>query len=169
MKSGLGTSSYKIPGTDVVVGAIVAVDAGGDVVDPQSGKVVAGVRAENGKTYRNTMKAIMNGERVAAGLGTNTTIGAVATNAAFTRTEMTKIAQMALDAFPRAINPVDTTYDGGTVFPLSTRESKTTCDAAAIGAIAATVMARAMIRAVMQAAGLPKLDLPAYRDYAGKA
>ena len=168
MKSGLGTASHKVPGTDIVVGAIVAVNAVGDVVNPHTGKVVAGARSEDGKGYRDSMKAIMDGYRVVVQNGANTTIGAVATNAPFTKTQMTKIAQMSHDGFARAINPVHTMGDGDTIFAMSTGESSTKCDVTAIGAIAATVMARAIVRAAMMANSLPDLGLPAYKDYAGR-
>ena len=168
MKSGLGTASHKVPGTDIVVGALVAVNAVGDVVNPHTGKVVAGARSEDGKGYRDSMEAVMNGYRVVVQNAANTTIGVVATNAAFTKTQMTKIAQMAHDGYARAINPVHTMGDGDTIFSMSTGTAKEKADVTAIGAIAATVMARAIVRAAMQATSLPDLGLPAYRDYAGR-
>jgi L-aminopeptidase/D-esterase-like protein len=168
MKSGLGTASHKVPGTEIVVGALVAVNAVGDVVNPQSGKVVAGARSEDGKGYRDSMAAVMNGYRVVVQNAANTTIGVVATNATFTKTQMTKIAQMAHDGYARAINPVHTMGDGDTIFSMSTGTAKEKADVTAIGAIAAIVMARAIVRAAMQATSLPDLNLPAYRDYAGR-
>jgi L-aminopeptidase/D-esterase-like protein len=168
MKSGLGTSSVKIPGTDVVIGAIVAVNAAGDIVDPHSGKVVAGARSEDGKGYRDSMAAMMGGYRVVIQGGANTTIGVVATNAKFTKTQMSKIAQMAHDGYARAINPVHTMGDGDTIFSMSTGTSDAHADVSAIGAIAATVMSRAIVRAAMMATSVPGLGLVAYRDYAGR-
>jgi L-aminopeptidase/D-esterase-like protein len=168
MKSGLGTSSHKVPGTDIVVGAIVAVNAVGDVVDPHTGKVVAGARSEDGKGYRDSMAAMMGGYRVVVQPAANTTIGVVATNAKFTKTQMTKIAQMSHDGYARAINPVHTMGDGDTIFSMSTGTSNTQAELSAIGAIAATVMARAIVRAAMQATSVPELKLIAYRDYAGR-
>jgi L-aminopeptidase/D-esterase-like protein len=168
MKSGLGTASHKIPGTDIVVGAIVAVNAVGDVVNPQTGKIVAGARSEDGKGYRDSMAAMMGGYRVVVQPAANTTIGVVATNAKFTKTQMTKIAQMSHDGYARAINPVHTMGDGDTIFSMSTGTSNTEADLSAIGAIAATVMARAIVRAAMQATSVPELKLIAYRDYAGR-
>jgi L-aminopeptidase/D-esterase-like protein len=150
------------------VGALVAVNAVGDVVDPQTGKVVAGARSEDGKGYRNSMDAMMKGYRVVLQNSANTTIGVVATNASFTKVQMNKIAQMAHDGYARAINPVHTMSDGDTIFAMSTGQSKVHADVTAIGAIAATVMARAIVRAAMQATSLPDLGFPAYRDYAGR-
>ncbi|MCU1322465.1 MAG: peptidase [Acidobacteriaceae bacterium] len=168
MKSGLGTASVKIGNTGIVVGALVAVNAVGDVVSPQTGKVVAGARSEDGKGYRDSMAAMMNGYRVVVQNAANTTIGVVATNAKFTKTQMNKIAQMAHDGYARAINPVHTMGDGDTIFSMSTGEATATADVTAIGAIAATVMARAIVRAAMQATSVPELGLVAYRDYAGR-
>jgi L-aminopeptidase/D-esterase-like protein len=168
MKSGLGTASVKIADTGLVVGAVVAVNAVGDVVEPGTGKVVAGARSEDGKGYRDSMAAIMSGYRVVAQPGANTTIGVVATNAKFTKTQMQKIAQMTHDGYARAINPVHTMGDGDTIFALSTGTSEVTADLTAIGAIAATVMARAIVRAAMMANSIPDLGLIAYRDYAGR-
>jgi L-aminopeptidase/D-esterase-like protein len=166
MKSGLGTASVKVG--DIVVGAIVAVNAVGDVINPMTGKVVAGARSEDGKGYRNAMSQMMNGYRVTIQGGANTTIGCIATNAKFTKTQMCKIAQMAHDGYARAINPVHTMGDGDTIFSMSTGLSNTQADESAIGAIAATVMSRAIVRAAMMATSIPELGLVAYRDYAGR-
>lgn len=165
MKSGLGTASVKIAKTGIVVGAIVAVNAVGDVLDPQSGKIIAGARSEDHKTYRDSMAAMLNGYHVSLLPGANTTIGVVATNAKFTKTQMTKIAQMAHDGYARAINPVHTMADGDTIFAMSTGLLDVEADVSAIGAIAATVMARAIVRAVLQATSIPQLGLVACRDY----
>jgi L-aminopeptidase/D-esterase-like protein len=168
MKAGLGTASVRIASTGIVVGALVAVNSVGDVVNPQSGKIVAGARSEDGRGYRDTMAAILGGYRVMAEPAANTCIGVVATNAAFTKTQMTKIAQMAHDGYARAINPVHTMADGDTIFAISTGTSSVAADESGIGAIAATVMARAIVRAAMLATSLPAFNLPAYRDYAGR-
>ena len=168
MKSGLGTASVTIGDTGIVVGAMVAVNAVGDVVDPHTGKVVAGARSEDGKGYRDSMEAIMKGYRVVLQNSANTTIGIIATNAPFTKVQMNKIAQMAHDGYARAINPVHTMSDGDTIFAMSTGVAKVHADVTAIGAIAATVMSRAIVRAAMQATSLVELGFPAYRDYAGR-
>jgi L-aminopeptidase/D-esterase-like protein len=169
MKSGIGTASVKFGDSGIVVGAIVAVNAVGDVVNPETGKVVAGARTDDGKGFRNSMAQTMSGYRVAVRPGENTTIGVVATNAKFTKTQMTKIAQMAHDGYARAISPVHTMGDGDTIFAMSTGLAETQADVSAIGAIGAVVMARAIVRAVMQATSVPDLGLVAWRDYAGRA
>lgn len=167
MKGGLGTASAKVGDTGIVVGAVVAVNAVGDVVDPSTGKVVAGARNENGKGYRDAMAQIMKGYRVISTRGANTTIGCIATNAPFTKVEMNKIAQMAHDGYARAINPVHTMGDGDTIFAMSTGTlTGVKADITAIGAIAATVMARAIVRAVLSAKSIPELGLVSATDYA---
>jgi L-aminopeptidase/D-esterase-like protein len=166
MKGGLGTASYKGPGTEIVVGAIVAVNAVGDVYAPNSRQILAGARSEDGKGFRNTMQAIMQGHGVVKSGGANTTIGAIATNVPFNKAELKKIAGMAHDGFARTINPIHTMWDGDTIFALSTGKAKDVeADVTAIGAIAATVMADAVARAVVNADSLNDLNLPAYKDY----
>ncbi|MFD1199864.1 P1 family peptidase [Brucella gallinifaecis] len=166
MKGGLGTASHKVPGTDIVIGAIVAVNAVGDVYAPNSTQILAGARKEDNKGFRNSMDAIMQGRNVVKAAGANTTIGAIATNAPFNKAELKKIAGMAHDGFARTINPIHTMWDGDTIFALSTATAKNVeADVTAIGAISAIVMAQAVARAVIQAESLPDFNLPAHRDY----
>lgn len=164
MKGGLGTASHTIPGTGIVVGAVVAVNAVGDIYAPGSDRILAGARSVDGKGFRNSMDAILQGHGVLPSAGGNTTIGAIATNAPFTKAEVKKIAAMSHDGFARTINPVHTMWDGDTIFALSTgKEAGVKADVTAIGAIAATVMAHAVARAIIYAESLP--GLPAYKDY----
>lgn len=166
MKGGLGTASYKVPGTDIVIGAIVAVNAVGDVYAPNSQQILAGARNEDGKGFRNIMDSIMQGRNVVKSAGSNTTIGAIATNAPFNKAELKKIAGMAHDGFARTINPIHTMWDGDTIFALSTgKATGVEADITTIGAIAANVMAHAVARAVIKADSLPKLNLPAHKDF----
>ncbi|ADO42589.1 P1 family peptidase [Ketogulonicigenium vulgare] len=167
MKGGLGTASYTVPGTNIVVAAIVAVNAVGDVIDPRTGQIVAGALTEDRSAFRNTEQQILAGHNVITSSGQNTTIGAVVTNAPFTKTEMTKIAEMAHDGFARAISPIHTMSDGDTIFGLSTGKSDgVTASVTAIGTIGAVVMSHAIVRAVMAAESLTDPDIPAYRDIA---
>ncbi|HLK17515.1 MAG TPA: P1 family peptidase [Bryobacteraceae bacterium] len=162
MKSGLGTASIRIPKTGVVVAAIVAVNAVGDVVDPGTGRIVAGARTSDGNGFVDTMAQIRTGHGVEMPIGANTTIGVVATNVAFDKTQMTKIAQMAQDGLARTINPSHTLADGDTIFAVATGASSVRANHGAVGALAADVMARAVVRAVLSAHGLP--GLPSARD-----
>ncbi len=162
MKAGLGTASVKLGNTGIVVGAMVAVNAVGDVINPKTAKIVAGARDESGNGFRDTSAQMLKGFSVVPRAGANSTIGIVATNATLDKTQATKIAQMAHDGYARAINPVHTIFDGDTIFALATGTVSTKVDHSVIGAIAAEVMAQAIVRAAINAEGLP--DLPAYRD-----
>lgn len=164
MKGGLGTASIRIPNSEIVVAALVAVNAVGDVRDPRTGAIVAGARTADGKGFRDSMAQIRAGYHVAA-LGQrpmNSTIGVVATNATLTKVQASKIAQMAHDGYARSINPVHTMYDGDTIFALGTGTNPAIGDTTAIGALAADAMAQAVVRAVKQATSIP--GYPAYRD-----
>jgi len=154
-KGGLGTASQKI-GNGIVVGAIVAVNAFGDVVDPTTSQIIAGTRKPGSGGFANCIQQMKSWDRQQPALGiTNTTIGVVATNAYLTKAQATKVAQMAHDGLAMAIRPVHTMSDGDTVFALATGDpSKDAGDVTVIGSIAAEVMARAVVRAVRQATGL---------------
>jgi L-aminopeptidase/D-esterase-like protein len=165
MKGGIGTASLHVGNTGIVVAAIVAVNAVGDIVNPQTGKIIAGARKPDGSGFMETMARIRGGYRVEAG-GSNTTIGVVATNVAFDKAQMTKIAQMAHDGLARTVYPVHTPGDGDTIFAAATGAISKKADHGAIGALAADVMAQAVLRAVMSARGLA--GLPSYSDLAGR-
>jgi L-aminopeptidase/D-esterase-like protein len=164
MKGGIGTASVKIGETGLVVGAIVAVNAVGDVFDYKTGKIVAGARAPEGNGFLNSMAQILSGGRAKTRSGENSTIGVVATNAPLNKDQATKIAQMAQDGLARTINPVHTPFDGDTIFAASTGTSHVQADLTTIGSIAAEVVARAINRAVLAATGIA--GYPAARDLA---
>ena len=153
MKGGVGSAAITLP-SGLVVAAIVAINAVGDVIDPQTGQVVAGVRAEDGKSLSDARKLLRSGDvgrRPEPRAGENTTIGLVATNARLTKTEVNRVAVMADDGFARAINPSHTTGDGDTVFALATGRWEGEASPAIIGALAAEAMAEAIVRAVSKA------------------
>ena len=157
MKSGIGTSSIKLE-SGVTIGAIVAVNAVGDVFDPSIGKPIAGARTKDGKSLVNSMAAILKGEPLPPLLaGTATTIGVVATDAVLTKAQAAKVAQMAHDGLARAINPVHTAADGDTIFALATGKSSKPGNVTLVGALAAEAMSRAIVRAVRAARGIAGL------------
>jgi L-aminopeptidase/D-esterase-like protein len=166
MKSGLGSASVHVGDTGIVVAAIVAVNAVGDVVDPKLGKIIAGARKPDGSGFLDTMQQWREGRGPAPASGANTTIGVVATNAAFDKAQATKIAQMAHDGLARTINPTHTPWDGDTIFAVATGAVEARANHGTIGAIAADVMSQAVLRAVMNAHGLP--GLPSYSDLKGR-
>ena len=154
MKGGLGSASVRVG--PLVVAALVAVNAVGDVIDPETGRILAGVRGAGGRGFADTMKVLKERGMPARrpGEGENTTLGAIATNAEFDKAALTKIAQMAHDGLARTIRPVHMPADGDTLFALST-ESIGGQDLGLVGALAAHVTARAVVRAVLQADALP--------------
>jgi L-aminopeptidase/D-esterase-like protein len=162
MKGGLGTASAQVGDSGLVVGAIVAVNAIGDVVDRETGKILAGARTDDGAGYADTMAQLLAGATLHLRAGENSTIGIVATNAALNKVQATKVAQMAQDGLARTINPVHSMMDGDTVFAAATGTSSAAADLTTLGAIAAEVMAHAVNRAVLTATGIP--NYPAHRD-----
>jgi len=162
MKGGLGSASITLGG-GVVVGAVVAVNALGDVVDPSTSRTVAGARTPDGRGLRGAVEGLRAGELARVPLtGESTTIGVVATNATLTRTGATMVARMAHDGLARTIRPVHTPWDGDTVFALSTGGLDLHEPALVVGTLAAEAVAEAVVRAVRAATGLP--GLPAASD-----
>ena len=159
MKSGLGTASFK--SQELIIGAIVAVNCFGDVVDPESGEIIAGVLSEDKTEVVNTMSFLRNfPQKTKDNFPKNTTIGVIATNARLTKAGVTKVAIMAQDGYARTISPAHTMFDGDTIFCMATGEVE--AGANVVGAIAAAVMARAIIKAIKNTESLFKLK--SYKD-----
>ena len=165
MKGGVGSASMTVGG--ITIAALVAVNAVGDVIDPATGSVVAGARTADGKLL-GAMRAVREGDIPAPlAAGSATTLGIVATDARLSKSEASKVAQMAHDGLARSINPVHTQSDGDIVFALATGSAARTPNLTLLGALAADVLAEAVLRGVLAAHGiggdgLP--DLPAVRD-----
>lgn len=163
VKSGVGTASERV-GDDLVVGALVAVNAMGDVVDPSSGVILAGPRNDAGTTRfvstLDVMRQMASREDMAFGGADNTVIGVVASNARLDKEGANKVAQMAQDGVARAVRPAHTMVDGDTLFALAT--GSIAADVNLVGALAADVVARAIVRAVQSARSLG--GLPAVAD-----
>jgi L-aminopeptidase/D-esterase-like protein len=168
MKSGVGTSSMHAAG--LVVGAVVAVNAFGDVIDPKGGQILAGARSTRlgplqlgqegyfGDTLE-MMKTFIGRTVLNFATKANTVIGVVATNARLSKAETTKVAQMAQDGLARTIRPAHTMLDGDTIFALATGVKN--ADPSTVGAFAAEVLAQAIVRGVQNASpagGLPGLN-----------
>jgi len=160
MKSGVGSAALTIP-NGLTVAALVIVNAAGDVIDPGTGRIIAGVRTPDGRSFADARKLLRQGAISFTGAG-NTTLGVIATNATLTKTQATRVAQVAHDGYARAISPVHTTVDGDLIFTLATGARPGNVDVGVIGALAAEVMADAIARAALQATGLP--GIPAVRD-----
>lgn len=166
MKAGIGTASMDIGG-GVTVGALIAVNAFGDVIDPATNQIVAGARSlkkgpikiGDGDYFANTMdvmRGLVGRTIMDVAQRSNTVIGVVATNAKFNKEEATKVARMAMNGLARCIRPANTMLDGDTIFSLATGKKK--ADANIVGAFAADMVVEAVLAAVRHAdpaAGLP--------------
>lgn len=173
MKGGLGSASIRLeqgPSAGLVVAALVAVNAVGDVIDPATGQVVAGVRGPNDelldarKLLRSGLGRDRRASRREAENRENTTIAVVATNATLNQAEATRVAQMAHDGLARSIVPSHTPGDGDTVFAVATGVLEGPADVSRIGALAAEALADAVLNSVRHAESLPGVlavrDLP---------
>ena len=162
MKAGLGTASVDL-GEGLVVGAIVAVNAFGDVIDPQTGQIIAGARSLDGTGFADTlavMKSLVNKTGLEFAGSRDTVIGVVATNARLNKEEANKVAQMAHDGLARTVRPAHTMFDGDTLFALATGSIE--ADVNTVGAYAAEVVAEAIVRAIKTAEGVA--GLPAWQN-----
>ena len=161
MRGGIGSAAVTMP-NGLIVAALVAVNAYGDVIDPSTGAVVAGVRTEDGRALADARRLLRDSPPAAPGAAENTTLAVVATNARLTKPEAVRLAQMAHDGFARAISPAHTPSDGDTVFALATSARTERDDLLLVGALAADVTAEAILRAVRAATSVP--GVPAIRD-----
>jgi L-aminopeptidase/D-esterase-like protein len=167
MRGGIGSASASVG--DVVIGALVAVNALGDVRDPVTGRLVAGTRdAPSGRRLIDTRDAMRRGREVgrfgaprAAGPALqHTTIGVVATTARLTKPEASKLASLAMAGYERSLSPPHTAVDGDTLFALSVGDGRS--DLTRLGLAAAETVADAIVRAVRAATSLS--GLPAAQD-----
>ena len=166
MRGGIGSASVTVG--DVTVGALVACNALGDVVDPETAQVIAGARTVNGKRLLDTRQALLRGDSPQSILaGSNTTIGVIATNATLTKVQAHRLAVAAHDGLARAINPVHTMSDGDTLFTLATCRVPSP-GMLLLATMAAEATARATVRAVRAARSLQAhgLHLPCAADFA---
>lgn len=147
MKGGLGTYAMQVG--DLQVGAIVAVNALGDIVDPDdNNKIIAGMRDDNG--FMDIEKAMIeNYHDKTNKFSGNTTIGAIVTNGKFNKSEMNKIASMAHNGYGRTMRPAHSIYDGDTIFAMSAGDVE--ADLSVVGMLAAKVMEKAVINAIKNA------------------
>ena len=148
MKTGIG--SYAIQIGELQVGAIVVVNALGDIFDWKSGKQIAGMLSEDKKTLRNTVNFMKENTAVVENKFTgNTTLSVVITNAYFDKRELCKIAGMGHDGYARSIHPVHTSADGDSIYAVSIGDVR--ADQDLVGTLAAEVISEAIIRAVEHA------------------
>lgn len=148
MKTGIG--SYAVQIEDLKIGAVVAVNALGDIFDWKIGEQIAGLLTEDQNGFRSTEEVLQSSiEAVENRFVENTTLGIIITNAAFDKAALCKIAGMAHDGYARSIRPVHTSADGDSIYAVSVGEVK--ADRDVIGALAAEVISEAIKRAVQNA------------------
>ncbi len=162
VKGGIGTASERAD--DVTVGALVAVNCFGEVVDPDSGRILAGPRDEKGGFLR-TLDILRRRPSGLPGGFTNSTVGVVAANARLSREQAYRLAVMAHDGLSRAIRPAHTPVDGDVFFSLATGATEGPVDPIALGALAARSVERAIVRAVTEARGLAGVPAQAERRH----
>jgi L-aminopeptidase/D-esterase-like protein len=168
-KGGIGTASLRLGA--ITVGALVAVNAIGDVLD-EEGHVLAGVRSEDGRSLAGARTSVLGGaaplqvmERMSPGLtGTATTIGVIATDAKLDKAAATQLAQLAHHGLSRSVSPISVN-DGDALFALATGGAGVAGDASALGVLAAEVVSRAIRNAVRAAEAIAEPPLPAARDF----
>ena len=154
VKGGVGSASLDL-GQGVKVGALVAVNALGSVVDPETGRILAGPRSDDGAGFLDTTKLLITGQaRQLVPVPSNTTLGVVATSAALTKEQANKMASIAHDGFALAIRPTHMMGDGDVVFALATGVSKENVPFQRILAATVVVVAQAIVNAVLHAQGL---------------
>ncbi|HLC42978.1 MAG TPA: P1 family peptidase [Methylomirabilota bacterium] len=160
MKGGVGTASAKAG--DLIVGALIAVNAVGDVKDPESGQLIAGSRdAPEGRRLVDSAKVIREGKALPRFASPqHTTIGVVATNARLTKPEATKVAQLSMLGYAKALSPPHTTHDGDVLFCLSVGNVQ--ADLSVVGLLGSDAVAYAIVRAVKSATSLG--GVPAWQD-----
>lgn len=161
MKGGIGTASITLP-NGLIVSALVAVNAAGDVIDPATGQVVAGARTADGKGFVDLRRALRAGATGSPRAGENTTLAIVATNARLSDAQVNRMAAMAQAGLARAIYPAHTMVDGDVVFALATGGLAGDQNLTVVGSLAADMVADAILRAVRAAASIP--GYPAVRD-----
>ncbi|MGB9867904.1 MAG: P1 family peptidase [Bacillota bacterium] len=163
MKGGLGTSSRRVG--QLVVGAIVVVNAFGDVVNPYTGQILAGTLNDSLEGFADTASLMVQTQLgYAGGFTTNTTVVVVATNARLTKAQAKRVCYMGHDGLALAVRPVHTLFDGDTVFTMATCEVN--ADPNVVGTLACEVVADAIVDAVIAAEGVA--GLKAYRDLLGQ-
>jgi L-aminopeptidase/D-esterase-like protein len=159
-KGGVGTSGYRLE-SGIIIGVLVVVNAFGDVIDPEKGEIIAGVRnSPDGKEFLNSVSLFKGGVTRKMEPFENTTLAVVATNARFSNSDLTRIARIGQTGIARVISPAHTTADGDLVFAVSCGDAE--WDANAVGIIASELISHAVIEAVKAAKSMG--GVPSWKD-----
>ena len=169
LKGGIGTAAERTS-SGITVGALIAVNSFGEIVDPDTGQVVAGPRGDQPGTFASTLEALRARPPLSPFSGEaqepNSTIGVVATDAVLSKEDAYRLAVIAQTGITRAIRPAHTPVDGDTIFALATCRNETPTDVLQLGALAARAVERAILRAVLSATGLA--GVPSVREWTGR-
>jgi len=151
MKGGVGSCAFRHG--DLFVGAVMAVNCVGDILDSKTGKIIAGARADDGKTFIGSESVILDDYKCKTDFFSgNTIIGCVITNAKLDKAQATKLAALGQNGIARAVRPAHSIYDGDTVFAMCTGEVSATLDA--VGILASLAVEEAIVNAVKSAVSL---------------
>jgi L-aminopeptidase/D-esterase-like protein len=164
LKGGIGTAAERT-GSGITVGALVAVNSWGEIVDPDTGAVVAGPRSEKRGSFVPTLEVLRENPPLSPFSKENSTIGVVATDAVLTKEQANRFAVIAQTGLARTIRPVHTPVDGDIIFSLATCRNEAPTDVLQLGALAARAVERAVLSAVLNASALG--GLPSVRDWSG--
>lgn len=163
LKGGIGMAAERTA-SGITVGALIAVNSFGEVVDPDSGRVLAGPRGDSPGSFEETLEVLRARPLLSPfARAPNSTIGVVATDAVLTKEEAYRLAVMGQTGLTRAIRPVHTPVDGDTIFSLATGGNPEPTDVLQLGALAARAVERAIVRAVMVATGVA--GVPSAREW----
>jgi L-aminopeptidase/D-esterase-like protein len=163
LRGGLG-SAAEVTASGITVGAIVAVNCWGEVIEPDSGAIIAGVRDDNRGSYHSSVEVLRANPPLSPFASGNSTLAVVATDASFTRDQAYRVAVIAQTGLARTIRPVHTPVDGDIVFSLATSTNDAATDVMQIGSLAALALERAVINAVTSATSFG--EIPSARDWA---
>lgn len=161
MKSGLGSASCILP-SGIKVGALVVVNAFGDVKDPENGSFLGGLYDRKKRIFLDTVKVMKESQKKRDFSLQNTTLGVVATDASLTKAQTQKIAQMAQNGLAQTLWPAHTMFDGDTVFALATGRNKSEVHLSLLGVTAGQMVVRAVLRAIREADS--KGGIPSYKE-----
>lgn len=164
LKGGIGTAAERTA-SGITIGALVAVNSWGEVVDPESGIVIAGPRGDASGSFVPTLDVLRKSPPLSPFAAENSTIGVVATDAVLSKEQVSRLAVIAQTGLARTIRPVHTPVDGDIIFALATGKNDTQTDVLQLGALAARAVERAVIHAVREAVSVA--GMPAVRDWAG--
>ena len=163
MRGGIGTALVELP-SGIQIAALMAVNALGNIIEPDTGVTVAGARTSDGRGFADT-QTILRNIRAPVELPENTTIGVVATNATLDKAQLALVARMAHDGLARAVRPSHTPSDGDVIFALATGQIRGNVSLLQLGGVAADVTAEAIVRGVRGATSFP--GYPSVRDLQG--